>query len=146
MSAIFAGKSSASGKAGPSSEAGFLGKENPQKSLRRDAYTVGCICALKEETAAARAMLDDVHQVLEHNARSDQNSYILGQVQKHKIVIVYLPAGIYGTDAAATVANNMVRTFPSIKVCLVVGIAGKWCLLFADKETQGMNAAKTCHS
>jgi len=39
-------------------------------------------------------------------------------------VIACLPAGNYGTNAAATVANNMLRTFPAIRFGLMVGIGG----------------------
>ena len=110
--------------AGPASKASPSTEAGPLKALHKDAYSVGWICALKEEIAAARGMLDDVHHVLQCNAQGDQNSYILGRVQEHNVVIVCLPAGIYGTNAAATVTNNMIRTFPFIKVCLMVGIAG----------------------
>jgi hypothetical protein len=35
-----------------------------------------------------------------------------------------LPAGMYGTNSAATVANNMLRTFTGIPFGLMVGIGG----------------------
>jgi hypothetical protein len=35
-----------------------------------------------------------------------------------------LPAGMYGTNSAATVANNMLRTFTGIRFGLMVGIGG----------------------
>lgn len=42
----------------------------------------------------------------------------------HNLVIAALPNGHYGTITAATVAKDMLRTFPTIRVCLMVGIGG----------------------
>ncbi|KAI8235988.1 hypothetical protein K4K55_004026 [Colletotrichum sp. SAR 10_96] len=47
-----------------------------------------------------------------------------GQVQGHNVVIACLPAGIYGTTPAATVAKDLLRTFKSIRFGLMVGIGG----------------------
>lgn len=49
---------------------------------------------------------------------------MLGRVYEHNVVIACLPAGVYGTNAAATVASNMLRTFPEIRFDLMVGIGG----------------------
>lgn len=87
-------------------------------------YTVGWVCALPLEMAAAKGMLDRVHPNLSEQNPADHNSYILGQIQGHNIVIACLPAGIYGTTTAATVAKDMLRTFKSIRFGLMVGIAG----------------------
>lgn len=86
-------------------------------------YTVGWICALPIEMAAARAMLDTVHEELP-NSRNDTNTYILGNIAMHNIIIACLPSGHYGTNNAATVASNMRRSFPSIRIGLIVGIGG----------------------
>ncbi|KAE8406751.1 hypothetical protein BDV37DRAFT_52563 [Aspergillus pseudonomiae] len=93
-------------------------------SLRRhDQYTVGWICALHIEMAAARAMLDEVHERLPKHT-DDTNTYVLGSIQQHKVVIACLPDGQYGTNNAAIVATNMLRTFKTIRICLMVGIGG----------------------
>jgi hypothetical protein len=47
---------------------------------------------------------------------------VLGRIHEHNVVIACLPAGMYGTNAAATVATNMLRTFPGIQFSLLVGI------------------------
>ncbi|KAL6409850.1 Pfs, NACHT and Ankyrin domain protein [Ilyonectria robusta] len=86
-------------------------------------YTVGWVCALHIEMAAATAMLDTVHEALPIS-RSDTNTYTLGNIAMHNIVIACLPSGHYGTNNAATVASNMRRSFPSIRVRLMVGIGG----------------------
>ncbi|KAJ4401246.1 hypothetical protein N0V82_010880, partial [Gnomoniopsis sp. IMI 355080] len=87
-------------------------------------YTVGWVCALPLEMAAAKGMLDQVHANLSEQNPADHNSYVLGQIQGHNIVIACLPAGIYGTTTAATVAKDMLRTFTSIRFGLMVGIGG----------------------
>lgn len=86
-------------------------------------YTIAWICALPIEMAAANAMLDGVHPSLPSNEK-DSNSYILGNVGRHNIVVACLPADHYGTNSAAIVANNLIRTFPSIRTGLMVGIGG----------------------
>jgi nucleoside phosphorylase len=58
-----------------------------------------------------------------HNA-NDNNSYVLSRVGEHNVVMACLPAGVYGTNSASTVANNMQRTFTGIRFGLIVGIGG----------------------
>jgi len=55
---------------------------------------------------------------------NDHNTYTLGSVGKHNIVIACLPKGKVGTNPAATVMARMVSTFPFIKFGLMVGIGG----------------------
>jgi nucleoside phosphorylase len=87
-------------------------------------YEVGWICALYKEFAAAQAMLDEEHGIIQHKDAQDVNTYAAGRVHQHNIVIACLPAGVDGTNAAATVAQNMLRTFPQIRIGLLVGIGG----------------------
>ncbi|KAF3259843.1 hypothetical protein TWF128_003836 [Orbilia oligospora] len=68
-------------------------------------------------------MLDEIHSDLP-KPPDDDNVYTLGVVNKHKVAIACLPKGTYGNNAAARVATAMVRTFPSIKFGLMVGIGG----------------------
>ncbi|KAI9765366.1 MAG: hypothetical protein M1840_007446 [Geoglossum simile] len=86
-------------------------------------YTVGWVCALPKEQTAATAMLDQRHADLPKPS-NDPNIYTLGSIGKHNIVIACLPKGKIGTSSAATVATQMVSTFQSIKVGLMVGIGG----------------------
>ncbi|KAH0563399.1 hypothetical protein GP486_002033 [Trichoglossum hirsutum] len=86
-------------------------------------YTVGWVCALPKEQTAATAMLDQRHADLPKPS-NDPNTYTLGSIGKHNIVIACLPKGKIGTSSAATVATQMVGTFPSIKIGLMVGIGG----------------------
>jgi nucleoside phosphorylase len=73
--------------------------------------------------SAARYMLDEEHERLPKDTH-DTNSYILGQLSGHNVVIASLPEGSQGTVSAATVAIHLARTFPSIVLRLLVGIGG----------------------
>ncbi|EHK20869.1 uncharacterized protein TRIVIDRAFT_132430, partial [Trichoderma virens Gv29-8] len=86
-------------------------------------YTIGWICALPKEQTAAIAMLDREHPDLPP-PDNDDNVYTLGSIGGHNVVITCLPKGRYGTNSAATVAKNMIGSFPSIKFELLVGIGG----------------------
>ncbi|KAK2771346.1 nacht and ankyrin domain protein [Colletotrichum kahawae] len=87
-------------------------------------YTIGWICAINTEFVAARAFLDESHGKPEGAAQNDDNHYALGRMRKHNVVIAVLPKGEYGTTTAATVARNMVHSFPNVRIGLMVGIAG----------------------
>jgi nucleoside phosphorylase len=91
--------------------------------LTHDAYRVGWITALPLEMAAAFAMLDASHAPLPQ-PKGDHNTYHLGEIGDHNIVIACLPTGIYGLTSAAVVAQQMLSTFPSIDIGLMVGIGG----------------------
>ncbi|KAL2837236.1 nucleoside phosphorylase domain-containing protein [Aspergillus pseudoustus] len=91
------------------------------KRLFYDAYTIGWICALPKERTAVRAMLDKEHEPLP-TPRNNYNTYTLGLICGHNVVIACLPN--MGTNPAATVATSMINTFQSIRFGLMVGIGG----------------------
>ena len=94
------------------------------RQLSHEDYTVGWICALPLEMTAARAMLDEEHIMLPI-PDSDQNVYTLGSISGHNVVIVCLPAGVYGLTSATAVGLSMRSTFPnSVNMPLMVGIGG----------------------
>jgi nucleoside phosphorylase len=86
-------------------------------------YSVALICALDTELAAARVMLDKIHDPLPQSS-TDYNAYTLGEMSGHNVVIACLPSGVYGTVSAATVMTNTLRTFKSLRFALMVGIGG----------------------
>jgi nucleoside phosphorylase len=98
------------------------------KRCRRQAgdYTVGWICALPIELAAAQEMLDEEDEEDESLAQdsSDDNLYTLGRVGDHNVVLACLPAGQTRPQSAATVAARMRAKFTSIRFGLMVGIGG----------------------
>lgn len=73
--------------------------------------------------AAAKAMLDEIHPALP-NCLHDHDTYTLGQMGVHNIVVTYIPSGVYGTTSAVTVETSMLLSFRSIHVGLMVGIGG----------------------
>jgi nucleoside phosphorylase len=86
-------------------------------------YTVGWICALAVELAAAKGMMDEVHgEPQTPPADADNNSYILGSMGRFKVVAARLPIHQLGASSAAAVAKEMLFTFPRIRVGLLVGI------------------------
>ncbi|KAF3249826.1 hypothetical protein TWF217_008734 [Orbilia oligospora] len=91
--------------------------------LSHDSYTIGWICALPLEMAAARAMLDEIHGDLP-NPSKDLNGYVFGAMGNHYVVMACLPSGIYGTTPAALVVSQMQSSFPSIRFYMMVGIGG----------------------
>ncbi|KAF9769338.1 hypothetical protein IL306_013252 [Fusarium sp. DS 682] len=93
----------------------------PASTDRR--YTIAWICALPKEMVAAHAMLDNVHEALPRHA-NDINTYAFGSIRRHNVVIACLPMGQYGMNNAVTVLTHLIRTFTSIRLCLMVGIGG----------------------
>jgi ankyrin repeat domain-containing protein 50 len=86
-------------------------------------YTVGWICALDVELAASQAMLDEEHPDLEE-AENDTNTYTLGRIGPHNVVLACLPSGTTGISAAATAARDLLRSFPQVRFGLMVGVGG----------------------
>jgi nucleoside phosphorylase len=93
--------------------------------LRREDYTVGWVCALPVELAAAKTMLDEEHEdALRGVGDNDENVYCMGIVAGHNVVIGCLPAGRIGTNSAAAVATQMQAAFKGIRFGLMVGTGG----------------------
>src|SRR6202161_4222737 len=82
-------------------------------------YTVGWICALQAELATSQAMLDEEHPDL-LQSENDTNTYTLGRIGQHNVVLACLPSGTTGVSAAATTA----RSFPRVRFGLMVGVGG----------------------
>ncbi|KAL3453195.1 Pfs domain protein [Aspergillus insuetus] len=86
-------------------------------------YLMGWVCALPLEMAAASVMLDEVHQPLPQSP-NDSNTYTLGRIGNHNVVIACLPTGIYGAISATASVVQMRFTFREIQSALMVGIGG----------------------
>lgn len=87
-------------------------------------YTVGWICATLPAYVAAQAFLDETHESPEYVSPHDNNDYTLGKIGKHNVAIAVLPCGEYGLASAATVARDMLHSFPNIRIGLMVGLGG----------------------
>ncbi|KAJ8132754.1 hypothetical protein O1611_g873 [Lasiodiplodia mahajangana] len=90
----------------------------------RSIYTIGWVCAVNTELIPARAFLDEKHEGIGFKYAHDNNTYVLGRIKYHNVVIASLPDGTYGEVAAANVARDMIRSFPNIRIGLMVGIGG----------------------
>ncbi|KAJ5496769.1 hypothetical protein N7463_008756 [Penicillium fimorum] len=87
-------------------------------------YTVGWICAITAEYVAAQVFLDEKHDRPAYLPPHNKNDYALGRVGKHNVVVSVLPMGEYGTSSASRVAEDMMHSFPNIRIGLMVGIGG----------------------
>src|SRR5580700_5853317 len=88
--------------------------------LTHDDYTVACICPIGVELAPVEAMLDEMHQSL--SISRDKNSYSLGRMGVHNVVIAVMPE--IGNNSAAGVATQLLNDFTSIRFGLLVGTGG----------------------
>jgi nucleoside phosphorylase len=91
--------------------------------MKYEDYTVGWICALPTEMAAARGMLDEVHETLPSRPH-DNNNYTFGRIGDHNVVIACLPSGVMGKISAAGVVTQLLSTCTGIEFGLMVGIGG----------------------
>ncbi len=104
--------------------------------LTNDKYTVGWIAALPHEAIAAKAALDEFHgRIPSTKHPSDQNSYILGRISDHNVIIASLPGGVIGTTSATTTAMHMLASFSSIRIGLMVGIGAGIPKIKKDRKT-----------
>jgi nucleoside phosphorylase len=87
-------------------------------------FYIGWICALSKEMTAAIAMLDEEYEMIARQDVQDNNCYLLGRIHQHNVVIACMPEGVDGLVSAATVAKDMARTFPALRIGLMVGIGG----------------------
>ncbi|KAF3310410.1 hypothetical protein TWF173_009524 [Orbilia oligospora] len=91
-------------------------------NFRREIYTVGWLCALPIELAAARKMLDDHHGNI--SPKDANTTYMLGRIGKYNVAIACLPKGRIGSTTAATIFTHMKIEFRAIKHWLLVGVGG----------------------
>jgi hypothetical protein len=95
-----------------------------RRALAKNDYTVWWVCALPLEMAAAKGIFREIHQDLPEQDTFDHNSYILGQIHHHNVVIASLTPGVCSATPAATVAKDMLGTFSSIRLGLMAAIGG----------------------
>jgi len=72
------------------------------------------------ELALVEAMLDEMHQSLPTSR--DKNSYTLGRIRAHNVVIAVMPE--IGNNNAAILATQLLNDFTLIRFGLLVGIGG----------------------
>lgn len=95
----------------------------PSLNLLRCKFEVAIICALEIESVAVAANLDEIYvSALYGKASGDTNSYTLGRVGSHHVVLAHLPS--IGKVSSASVAANIRTSFSNIRLGLLVGVCG----------------------
>ncbi|KAF3805619.1 hypothetical protein GCG54_00005658 [Colletotrichum gloeosporioides] len=99
-------------------------KRKAVKLMRHD-YNVAWICPVSNvELSPARLLLDTKHQTPDYDSNYDDNVYKFGSMGKHNVVLASLPLAMTGNVNAARLTSSVFRTFPNIKIALLVGIGG----------------------
>jgi nucleoside phosphorylase len=89
-----------------------------------DRPTIGLVTAIPEEFTAMRSLVEDP---ADYYVSGDPARYTLGMLPSrdaeplHNVVLTML--GATATDAAADGCAHMIRSFPAIKVLIMIGIA-----------------------
>jgi nucleoside phosphorylase len=91
---------------------------NESRYLMHDDYMVGWVVVLPSELGASGLLLDEEHRRLQPR-EDDNNSYLLGRMGEHNVVIASPKFGTY-----AQAVPNLLRTFRNIRFGLLVGVGG----------------------
>ncbi|KAF5704087.1 kinesin light chain [Fusarium globosum] len=97
----------------------------PRRPNDRCGFKIAIICALPLEADAVGALFDhywDDEDSPFDKASGDPNAYSTGVIGRHNVVLSYMPG--MGIANAAAVASNCGKSFPGIKLALVVGVCG----------------------
>ncbi|KAI0829146.1 kinesin light chain [Hypoxylon sp. FL0890] len=95
------------------------------KRLKREDYHVAWICPVADlELLPSRLMLDEEHDTPHYDTTYDDNVYTCGSVTGHNVVLATCPPGLTGNVNAGRLAGPMFKTFPNIRMALLVGIGG----------------------
>lgn len=90
----------------------------------RNGFEIAVICAVELESNAVEGVFDEVWEGDNGfgKARGDHNTYTTGRIGFSNVVLVYMPG--MGKVESASVTAGSLRSFPNIKLGLVVGICG----------------------
>lgn len=86
-------------------------------------YHVAWICPVADlELLPARLMLDEEHPAPPYDTHYDENTYICGTINGHTVVVATCPQGEAGNVNAGRLTGSMFKTFPNIRMVVLVGI------------------------
>ncbi|KAL8903006.1 MAG: hypothetical protein Q9207_004213 [Kuettlingeria erythrocarpa] len=95
------------------------------KHLTRGDYHVAWICPVADiELLPARLMLDEEYPTPSYDTHYDENTYICGTIKGHTVVVATCPQGETGNVNAGRLTGPMFKTFPNIRMAVLVGIGG----------------------
>lgn len=93
--------------------------------LRCVDYHVAWICAVANlELLPARLMLDEEWPAPPYDTHYDENTYICGRINGHAVVVATCPQGETGNVNAGRLTGSLFKTFPNIRMAVLVGIGG----------------------
>ncbi|KAF3396402.1 hypothetical protein F1880_006927 [Penicillium rolfsii] len=95
------------------------------RSGDRSQFSIAIFCALPLEADAVGELFEETFGEEFRNQRKavgDDNTYTLGKIMHHNVVLVHM-AGM-GKGAASQAASSLRSSFPEIRLALLVGICG----------------------
>jgi len=69
-------------------------------------------------------MLDEEHPTPPYDTHYDENTYIYGRINGHAVVVATCPQGETGNVNAGRPTGSLFKTFPNIRMAVLVGIEG----------------------
>lgn len=97
----------------------------PRKKVSRIDYHVAWICPVSDlELLPAILMLDEEHERPEIDTHSDENIYEFGSAAGHNVVVATCRQGMTGNVNVSSITAPLFKTFPNIRMTLLVGIGG----------------------
>lgn len=99
--------------------------QSSRKKLARTSYHVAWICPVADlELLPAILMLDEEHDAPEIDTLTDENVYEFGSAAGHNIVLATCRQGMTGNVNISSITSPLFKTFPNIRMTLLVGIGG----------------------
>jgi nucleoside phosphorylase len=88
-------------------------------------YHVAWICPVANlELLPALLMLDEEHPAPPYDTHYDENTYVCGTIKGHAVVVATCPQGETGNVNAGRLTGSLFKTFPNIRMAVLVGIGG----------------------
>ena len=102
-----------------------MATSDARRRLRCADYHVAWICPIADvDLLPACLMLDEEHLTPEYDTRYDDNTYIYGTINGHAVVVASCPQGETGNVNAGRLTGSLFKTFPNIRMTVLVGIGG----------------------
>lgn len=96
-----------------------------QRKLARTSYHVAWICPVADlELLPAMLMLDEEHGRPDFDNEFDENTYEFGSAAGHNVVLATCRQGMTGNVNISSITGPLFKTFPNIRMTLLVGIGG----------------------